>query len=123
IHFSAEFHGGDFGRTLEFFWDDKEEEQNIREFAELLARGVSGNLAEIDGYIASASHHWRIDRMAIVDRNILRIATFEMLRVEDIPYKVSLNEAIELAKRFGSEDSSQFINGVLDKIGSILNIK
>jgi N utilization substance protein B len=70
--------------------------------------------------IRKASLNWRIDRMATVDRNILRLATFELMEVTDTPMKVVLNEAIELSKRYGSEDSSAFVNGVLDKIGSTL---
>jgi N utilization substance protein B len=85
-------------------------------FTEVLVQGVQTNLFEIDLYIASASEHWRLDRMSIVDRNILRIAIYEMLFCEDVPPKVSINEAIDLGKRFGSEDSGPFINGVLDHI-------
>jgi N utilization substance protein B len=78
------------------------------------------HLEEVDDLIRKASLNWRIDRMATVDRNILRLATFELMRVADTPLKVVLNEAIEMSKRYGSEDSSAFVNGVLDKVGSIV---
>lgn len=87
-----------------------------RAFAKLLVDGVSAHQPDIDRHLAAASEHWRVDRMSPVDRNILRIALYEMLYRDDIPPRVSINEAIELAKRFGSQDSSAFINGVLDKI-------
>jgi N utilization substance protein B len=88
----------------------------VRPFAEHLIRGVYLHQAEIDQIIVSASDHWRLDRMSIVDRNILRIALFEMLYCPDVPPKVSINEAIDMGKKFGSEDSGAFINGVLDHI-------
>lgn len=87
-----------------------------RAFAKLLVDGVIAHQPDIDRHLAAASEHWRVDRMSPVDRNILRIALYEMLYRDDIPPRVSINEAIELAKRFGSQDSSAFINGVLDKI-------
>jgi transcription antitermination protein NusB len=90
--------------------------QPVRPFAEHLVRGVHLHQAEIDHIIVSASDHWRLDRMSIVDRNILRIALFEMLYCPDVPPKVSINEAIDIGKKFGSEDSGAFINGVLDHI-------
>jgi N utilization substance protein B len=85
-------------------------------FAEELVRGVSMHRPELDEMIVSASEHWRLERMSLVDRNILRIALFEMLHYSDIPPKVSINEAIELGKTFGSEDSRKFINGILDHL-------
>ncbi len=87
-----------------------------RPFAELLINGVCLHRDEIDRWIASASENWRLDRMSVVDRNILRIAIYEMLYCADIPPKVSINEAIDLGKRFSGQDSGPFINGVLDQI-------
>ncbi len=86
------------------------------EFAERIVLGVLKHGQELDGLIERYSEHWRLDRMNIVDRNILRMATFELLHCDDIPPKVTLNEAIDLGKRFGSEDSGSFINGILDRI-------
>ncbi len=89
---------------------------SVRPFAEHLVRGVHLHRAEIDQIIVSASENWRLDRMSIVDRNILRIALFEMLYCPDVPPKASINEAIDIGKKFGSEDSGAFINGVLDHV-------
>ncbi|MCU0587215.1 MAG: transcription antitermination factor NusB [Syntrophobacteraceae bacterium] len=88
----------------------------VRPFAEHLVLGVCSHRGEIDERIVSASEHWRLERMPVVDRNVLRIAVFEMLYCPDIPPKVSINEAIDLAKSYGSEDSGAFINGILDKV-------
>jgi len=86
------------------------------EFMERLVRGVLEHCQEIDRLIEKYSENWRLDRMNIIDRAILRMATFELLFCEEIPPKATLNEAIELGKRFGSEDSGSFINGILDRI-------
>jgi len=77
---------------------------------------VAEHRDEIDGIIQDSSLNWRLPRMAAVDRNVLRLAAYELLYCEDIPRKVTLNEAIEVGKRYGSEDSGAFINGVLDRI-------
>lgn len=82
--------------------------------------GVTGHQTELDNRLESASEHWRLYRMSRVDRNIMRMALFEMLFRDEIPIKVSINEAIELGKIFGAEDSSSFINGVLDKINRLI---
>lgn len=89
---------------------------DVRPFAEKLIMGVELHQNEIDRLITASSQHWRLYRMPVVDRNILRIALFEMLHCPDIPPKVSINEAVELGKIFGSEDSGAFINGILDHI-------
>jgi N utilization substance protein B len=83
---------------------------------ERLVLGVLKHCKEIDRLIEKYSENWRLDRMPIIDRAILRMATFELLYCEEVPPKVTLNEAIELGKRFGSEDSGSFINGILDRI-------
>ena len=86
------------------------------EFAEEIVRGITDHSEEIDRLIEQYSEHWRLNRMALTDRNILRIAAFEFLYCRDIPPKVTLNEAIELGKSYGSEESGSFINGILDRI-------
>ena len=88
----------------------------LRGFAERLVRGVVERQQEIDGRIATAAEHWRLERMAVVDRNVLRLAVFEMLHQADTPTAVVIDEAIEVSKKFGSEDSGTFINGILDAI-------
>jgi N utilization substance protein B len=94
----------------------KETTRENRAFAALLMRGASEHLAEIDASIEAASAHWTIQRMSRVDRNILRVAAFELKFLPDVPPNVIINEAIEIAKTFGSDESPNFINGVLDQI-------
>ena len=91
------------------------------EFARELVYGVLEQRQFVDGQIGLASTHWSLGRMARVDRNILRVAAFELAFLGDIPSSVSINEAIEVAKRYGSDDSPMFINGVLDKVASHLH--
>jgi len=86
------------------------------DFAERIVLGVMKHCKEIDRLIEGYSENWRLDRMSFIDRNILRIATFELVYCEDIPPKVALNEAIDLGKRYGSGDSGSFINGILDRM-------
>ncbi len=86
------------------------------DFAAALARGVQGNLQRIDALIEEASLNWRLVRMPVVDRNILRLACHELLGCHDIPVSVTINEAVELAKRFGGDDSRAFVNGILDRV-------
>lgn len=93
---------------------------SLRPFAELLVQGVFSHKTDIDQMIRSASEHWRLERMSFVDRNILRIALYEMLHCPDIPPKVSINEAVDLGKSYGSGDSSAFINGILDHVLTLL---
>lgn len=91
-------------------------EEGEDEFAKRIILGVMEHQREIDRLIEERSEHWRLDRMTIVDRNILRIAIFELLYCSEVPPKVTLNEAIDLGKRYGSEESGNFINGILDRI-------
>ena len=84
-------------------------------FAESLVRGVRAHLAELDGQIQAASRNWRLERMARVDRNLLRLALYELRFGDDVPAKVAINEAIEIAKRYGTSESSAFVNGILDR--------
>lgn len=93
-----------------------------KEFSLELVTGVKNRLQEIDGLIEQYCEHWKIGRMAVVDRNILRLAVFELIERRDIPSKVSINEAIELGKTFGSDESGPFINGVLDRIRLSLDL-
>lgn len=101
--------------TDEFF-KDKEIEDDIKEFAIRLKDAVIAHLQEIDAIIKKKTKGWSLKRMAVVDRNVLRFAICEMMYFPDIPPKVAINEAIEIAKKYGSEDSGQFVNGILDTI-------
>lgn len=86
------------------------------EYAAGLLRGSLGHREEIDAVIKAQAEHWRLERMPVVDRNILRLAVYELLYESDVPHLVVVDEAIELAKRFGSENSGRFINGLLDGV-------
>ena len=83
-------------------------------------RGVWGRVEEIDALIGEAAEHWRVGRMTLVDRNILRLGAYELSLGSEIPFAVAINEAVELGKRFGSEESGAFINGILDRISDIV---
>ena len=86
-------------------------------------RGVWERLEEIDALIGEAAEHWRVGRMTLVDRNILRLGAYELSLGSDIPFAVAINEAVEIGKRFGSEESGAFINGILDRIADIVRKK
>jgi N utilization substance protein B len=106
--------------ALSRFWRSFEPvEKEVMTLAEAMVRGVAAHRREIDEQIERVSTHWRLDRMAKVDRNVLRLATYELLQT-DVPVKVAINEAIELGKKYGSESTGAFVNGVLDKIASEL---
>ena len=92
-------------------------------YYETTLRGVWEHRAEIDALIRRAAENWRLERMTLVDRNILRLGAYEIRHAGDIPFVVAINEAVDLGKRFGSEDSGAFVNGVLDKISEIANKK
>ena len=95
---------------------------DLPEYAENLVVGVAQHQDEIDDYLARTSENWSLDRMPVVDRAILRLATYEMLYVDDVPISVTINEAVELAKAYGGEDeSSRFVNGVLGRIARSLD--
>lgn len=109
----------DLGSDFESFcsFHHKTADREMLEFASLLCRGVLENLDAIDGILNGCSEHWKVSRMSIIDRNILRLSVYEMVFLSDIPVPVTINEAIEVAKEFGSEASAAFVNGILDKIG------
>ena len=92
------------------------ETPGAREFAARLVLGTERSLEEIDPFIAAATEHWRPERMAIIDRLILRLAVYQMLHVPDVPAPVAIDEAVELAQRYGGDESGRFVNGVLDAI-------
>lgn len=111
----------DLEEALARFWRSFEPvEREVREMAEALVRGVAAHRRQIDEAIEAVSVNWRVDRMAKVDRNVLRLAVHELLHRPDVPVKVVIDEAIELGKKFGSESSGAFVNGVLDRLASDL---
>jgi N utilization substance protein B len=97
---------------------DLEIDPTAQAFARELVAGASEHAAQVDALIGAASKNWRIDRMSRVDRNILRLGACELVAFRDVPVKVVINEAVELAKRFGTAESSAFVNGVLDRIAT-----
>ncbi len=115
-----EFTSGDPEEVFQLICENFGASKSIRSFSRELVLGVCKNRKEVDRLIGRASKHWRLERMSRVDRTILRVGTFEILAMKDIPPKVSIDEAVELGKKYGTEDSGGFINGVLDKIYSNL---
>ncbi|HEV8471914.1 MAG TPA: transcription antitermination factor NusB [Methylomirabilota bacterium] len=100
----------------EDFWTRHPVDDEARAFAEAVVRGAKAQQATIDRIITESTEHWELERMAVVDRNILRMAVYELLYEPGVPGKVAINEAIEIAKKFGTTESSRFINGVLDRV-------
>ena len=96
------------------------ETQGLGEYALMLLDGAKESLEAIDELIESASDNWTLDRMPVVDRSLLRLTTYEMRYVDDVPVSVSINEAVNLAKEFGGDDSPRFINGILGRIATQL---
>lgn len=116
ILYQMEMKGCEPKGIFDLYWKEVEAPADIREFASSLVEGAYRNRKEVDEMIERHSTHWRLPRMAVVDRNILRLSVYELLYLHDIPKSVVLNEAIEIAKRFGTEDSGAFINGLLDNV-------
>ena len=115
ILFQWDIHGK-AGEWLEDFWIQHPVSAEVRLFVERLVDGVITHLSELDELIGAHATNWKISRMPIVDRNILRAALYELLWMPDVPAKVTMNEAIELAKRFADDETKKFVNGILDKI-------
>ena len=115
ILFQYDIHG-QAGPGLDDFWIQYPLAEDMRAFAERLVAGVRANKKELDALIGACATNWKVSRMPIIDRNILRMGCFELLHVPEVPAKVTLNEAIELAKSFGDEEASKFVNGILDKV-------
>ncbi len=103
---------------LDDFLREEEKDRDTRTYAREMILTTSKERANIDGEIKAVAQNWEIHRMAVIDRNVLRLATYELLYRDDIPPKVAINEAIELGKRFSTSNSGSFINGILDKIKS-----
>jgi len=113
----------DVKEAVELFWNNFDAPDEVRTFSSLLIEGTWLNVDEIDSLISSSSENWSISRMSKVDKNILRMAVYELLYCHDIPPKVTLNEAIDLGKVYGSENSGSFINGILDALYARLRKK
>ena len=114
--FQIDFYGSEKTDSLNYFWREQKVSEEVLRFAQKLVEGVCRRRQEIDQLIEEHSENWKLSRMSRVDRNILRMAVLELLEMEDIPCKVTIDEAIELGKKYGTSDSGAFINGILDQI-------
>lgn len=119
--YQADIRHEDINSILDGFWDSQSQssediEASIMEFAVSLARGTYENLKKIDTTISLYAQNWQLERMAVIDRNIMRMCCYEFIHFDDIPSKVSINEAVDLAKKYGDLESGKFVNGILDKI-------
>jgi transcription antitermination protein NusB len=123
VLFSLNFVNIDAQDALDLFWGNFVAPKAAKEFAAFLVQGTCEHKEELDKLIAGCSDNWSLGRMSRVDINILRLAVFEFLYCDDIPPKVTLNEAVDLGKTFGSENSGSFINGILDTLNLKLNKK
>ncbi len=100
------------------FWEGNDEKKGVKDFALTIVKETLDNIDAIDETIRKAAEHWSLERMAVIDRNILRAATYELTCRSDIPRSVAINEAIEIAKKYSTIDSASFINGILDRIAT-----
>jgi N utilization substance protein B len=115
--------GGATSDDLALVFENFPADSRAREFAKQLLDGVMREQATLDKHLADALEHWSIRRLSRVDHNIMRIAIFELLRMNDIPARVTLDEAIDLAKEYGDQESGRFVNGVLDEIAGRLGLR
>lgn len=118
--FAHEASGGTPQQVISLFWRETPGDTEGRVYADAAVHGVLNDLTNVDEVIRKASTNWRLERMARVDRNVLRLGAWELMTRSDVPRAVTLDEAVELAKRFGSEESGSFVNGVLDRIAEDL---
>jgi N utilization substance protein B len=123
VLYGLNFENIDVEKALDLFWSNFVAPKTAKEFAAFLVQGTCEHKEELDKLIAGCSDNWSLGRMSKVDINILRLAVFEFLYCDDIPPKVTLNEAVDLGKTFGSENSGSFINGILDALNLKLNKK
>jgi len=117
VLYQSEMNPAQLDKILQAFWEENSGASgDMRDYTERLARGTVAHLEELDTIIKQYTENWQLNRMAVIDRNILRFATFELLFFEDVPPKVTINEAVNIAKKYSQEKSGKFVNGVLDKI-------
>jgi N utilization substance protein B len=114
--YQMEMGGQSLQDAVSLFWQSHDADEDVRIFADQLVAGVNGHLDEIDEVLSVFSTNWKISRMASIDKNILRIAIYELIHCPDIPVKVTINEAVEIAKSFGTAESGAFVNGILDNV-------
>jgi transcription antitermination protein NusB len=118
--FAIESSGAQADQVIFDFWREMPGDPEDRAYADLVVRGVATELEAVDGCIRAASENWRLERMTRVDRNLLRLGTWELKSQPDVPRAVVIDEAVELSKRYGTEESKSFVNGVLDRVADDL---
>ena len=116
VLYNTEISKQDYKIILHNYFESYPRKKDAKHFSFALVEGVVKNYSYLNSLIKKYVKNWGIERMAVIDRNILRLASFELVFMNDIPPKVSINEAVELAKKFGDVDSPRFVNGILDKI-------
>lgn len=116
ILFQLEFNDYQPEKTIRYYWQSRKGPEEVKEYSRWLVNGILTHKDKIDNVIQSVSEHWRIARMAVVDRNILRMAVYELIFEESIAPAIIINEAIEIAKKYSSDEAATFVNGILDAI-------
>ncbi len=116
ILYQMDMGGQPLDEILPSFWEFNPVPDDVREFAEKLVLGTFEHIRDIDPKIAQYTENWQLSRMAVVDRNILRFAVFELIYLNEIPPKVTINEAVNIAKKYSQDEAGKFVNGILDKI-------
>lgn len=117
ILYQIEIFGATPEKVLFDFWlQESEHDQEVQDFATGIVQGIYTRLDEIDRKISDYATNWQVSRMAIIDRNVMRMGVYELLHAVDIPPKVAINEEVDLAKKYGDKESGKFVNGILDKI-------
>ncbi len=116
ILYEREMRSDPLNELLDEYFEEHKTPDEAKQFSELLVRGTLEKLNDIDEVVAKYADNWNIKRMAAVDRNILRFAVFELLYLTDVPPKVTINEAVNIAKKYSQENAGRFVNGVLDKV-------
>jgi len=121
--FQLEFNAGDPKALVKVYWEHQKASPEVRKYGTWIVEEIIAHREDIDRAIQSASKNWRLSRMAVIDRNILRIAVCELLYEKTLVPAIVMNEAIEVAKRYSGEESAVFVNGVLDAVGRLLKEK
>ncbi len=117
--FGLDFTKYEWESVLEGFWEQNPSKPGAKRYGELLIHGVIDNMEELDEVISPALDNWTLERIGAMERSVLRIALYEMLYLEDVPVPVAINEAVEIAKQYGSDDAPRFVNGVLDRLKEV----
>ncbi len=117
----TEMNEGEIQNQLQLFWESNPAAEDVQLFTEVILKDVFDHKEQIDVRLEKYSDNWTLSRMTVIDRNLLRMAASEILYSKTVPPKVAIDEAVEIAKRFGSEDSAHFINGILDRVLKEMN--